>query len=73
MAEIVNDAPNRFAMVNDQGDQLHVFRVPAGVVVHIATDQGEEFQQVAAMCVPDDFAPFLLHAIARMSGSEVEA
>lgn len=63
--EITHDTPNRFVLVTDEGEQLHVFRVPAGTVLHI-TDPVTDVTQ--AILIDDDSIPFLLRAISRLSG-----
>lgn len=78
MAEITNNVANRFTLVSSEQDELHVFRVPAGTVIHITSSLPEdganaEDHPTLGILVDDEAAPALIEALQRMSKAQVSA
>jgi hypothetical protein len=73
MAEIMIDTDTRFTLENTDGDRLHIFRVPAGTVLHVAGASVDGVEQVQAILIEDADAPLVIAALSRMAGAPLAA
>jgi hypothetical protein len=73
MADITVDNEFRFTMENVEGDHLHIFRVPAGTVVHVAGATVDGSEHAQAILIEDEDAPAVIAALSRMVGGKLAA